>query len=375
VSHRQIKLRSLIEGAATAAVLADASGTVRLMSQVAVELFGYESPDQIVGRSIDTLIPARFREAHREHVAHYFAAAVSRPMGVGRDLTGLRRDGSEFAIEVSLSPVMLDDELLVAAWVHDVEDRRHLEADVRRYQAQLAHVARVAFASEMVAGIAHELSQPLAAITGYAEAIQMRLRHEPELAAELASITGPMTEQAVRAGQIVRSLRDFIKHHEPIPEPVHLGPIVDKAIGFLSNELRMAGVHVATDIPTDLPRVNAIAIQIAQVLDNLIRNALEALTDMPIDQRQMRIDSRLREECLEVRVQDSGPGLSPEAKAKAFETFYSTKSHGMGIGLAVCRTIIEAHDGTIQIGDSALGGGSVTFRLPAATQDIPKANI
>jgi len=366
VSDQQSQLRALIEGAATAAVVVDQHGVIRLMSRVAVELFGYEHPDQIVGRRLETLIPPRFREAHREYVAHYFAAAVNRPMGVGRDLTGLRRDGSEFAIEVSLSPIVLDEQLLVAAWVHDAQARRKLEAEVRQYQAQLAHVARVAFASEMVGGIAHELSQPLAAITGYAEAIQMRLAREPELAAEMATLTEPLTEQAVRAGQIVRSLRDFIKDQEPVTETVRLGLIVDRAVRFLDNELRMAGVRMSQNLPADLPPVRAVEIQIAQVLDNLIRNSLEALSAVPADQRRIAIEAAHQDGRVRVTVQDSGPGFSEEAEGQALETFYSTKPGGMGLGLAVCRTIVEAHEGQVRLGRGSLGGGSVSFTLPSA---------
>ncbi len=366
VPNGQTQLRDAIEGAATAAVVADNRGIIRLASQVAIELFGYTTPDPLIGQSIEILMPGRYRPGHRQHVTDYFGAAVSRPMGVGRNLTGLRKDGSEFAIEVSLSPLVLDDELVVAAWVRDIEDRRHLEADVRRYEAQLAHVARVAFATEMVAGIAHELSQPLAAITGYAEAIHLRLAREPQLAQEVNAMTQPMVEQAIRAGQIVRSLRDFTKRHDPIKLPVSVQAVVDRAVRFLENELRMSGVSLTTKIHPDTPNVMAIEIQIAQILDNLIRNAMEALAEQPVEQRQVELRVSQQGAEVEIEVHDSGPGFSPEAKDKAFETFYTTKPNGMGVGLAVCRTIIETHNGTIRLGRSELGGSVVCFRLPSA---------
>ena len=366
VPNSQTQLRDAIEGAATAAVVADEQGIIRLASQVAIELFGYTTFDQLIGQSIEMLIPGRYRSGHRQHMTNYFTAAASRPMGVGRDLTGLRKDGSEFAIEDSLSPLVLDDELVVAAWVRDIEDRRHLEADVSRYEAQLAHVARVAFATEMVAGIAHELSQPLAAITGYAEAIHLRLAREPHLAEEVATMTQPMIEQAVRAGQIVRSLRDFTKRQEPIMLPVSVHAVVDRAVRFLENELRMSGVSLTVVIHPDTPKVMAIEIQIAQILDNLIRNAMEALAEQPVEQRHVEVRVSHQGAEVEIEVHDSGHGFSPEAEEKAFETFFTTKLNGMGVGLAVCRSIIETHSGTIRLGRSELGGSVVSFRLPTA---------
>ena len=373
VSNLQGQFRSLIENAATGAVVVDSQSVIQLISRAGLEMFGYDSPQELIGQRVEVLIPERFRATHSSHVRSYFQAAISRAIGVGRPLTAIRRDGREFAVEICLSPIILDDQMLAVAWIQNVEARQKLQTQVRQYRDRLAHASRVAFAAEMVAGIAHELSQPLTAITMYAESIKLRLQTVGAGDAEIDEFTDNMVDQAIRAGEIVRGLRAFIDHHHTPSATTSIARIIDNAIHFMENELRCAGVEIDCDLLPNLPGVRVIEIQIAQVLANLIRNAMDALVDVPQDQRQLRITAEPCDTGVRVLVDDSGPGFSPQAKEKAFEAFYSTKQkgQGMGVGLAMCRTIVEAHRGQIAVGDSPLGGARISFSLPAAADQTP----
>jgi two-component system sensor kinase FixL len=359
--HTKTALENLIRNAATAAVVADDQGNIVLASEVALKLFGYRE-DELVGQPISVLMPEQFRPTHTEY-AGYFTSAVSRTLGKGRELTGLQKNGGIIELKVSLSPVILGDSLHVAAWIEDDTKRRSLEQELRVHHDRLAHMERLAFASEMVAGIAHELSQPLAASSHYAETIDILAKAEQPDGEAIRELTKPLIEQTLRAGQIVRNLRDFVSGRNPQPGLHCIDRIINKAIRFLQNEIELHSIQLRLEVEPELPQIHCVEIQIAQVLDNLIRNAIDELRAMPVTERSIEISAQMKDDAILVMVSDSGEGLSDDYEAQLFESFYTTKEQGMGVGLAICRTIIEQHGGTLQGINQAGGGACFSFTL------------
>ncbi|MBX2851229.1 MAG: PAS domain S-box protein [Phycisphaeraceae bacterium] len=362
----------LIESAATAALVADEQGDILLISDPALQLFGYER-SELIGQSVQKLIPIRFHSEHDYHLASHLRNPAGGAMDVGRAVTGLHKDGQEIAVEVSLSPVTLGDRLLVAAWIRDDERRREMERELRSYHERLAHMGRVAFASEMVAGIAHELSQPLTASVNYAEAIQIYAesgKTEPE---QLGELTQPLIEQVLRAGDIVRNLRDFVSGKNPKSCMVRIEDLIESAVRFLHNELNAASIRLEVQIEPGLPMIRCVEVQIAQVLDNLIRNAIDALSHLPIERRKVLLQATQIDGELRMTVTDWGDGVCDGASANLFDQFFTTKKVGMGIGLSICRSIVEQHGGEITQEKAEHGGAAFTFTLHGY-QDEGKVN-
>lgn len=362
------QLERLIDNAATGAVIVNSQDRIKHISRTAVEMFGYDSAEELIDRRVDMLIPEISRAHHRQHVGSYFDDADSPSMGVGRAVTGLGRDGREFAVEISLSPLPMGGQLQVIAWVQNLEAKQKLEAEVRRYRDQWAHASRISFASEMVAGIAHELSQPLAAIAMFSEAIKLELDKRVDADGQMHQMAEELIGEVVRAGQIVRSLRSFVEHRPTQVAAISVKDLIHRAVRFMENELHCHHVIYQCDVSDDLPRVQAAEIQIAQVLANLIRNALDAMLGNSESERRLIVTADHCAAGVEVSVEDNGPGFSAEVALRAFDSFYSTKScdQSMGMGLAMCRSIVESHGGKIGISQSSLGGARICFTLLTA---------
>lgn len=244
--------------------------------------------------------------------------------------------------------------------------RRAAEQRNREQLTQLAHFARVATMGEMASGLAHELNQPLCAIVNYTEACLTMLSArggDRDVRGHLARVA----EQAERAGEVIRRLRDFIRRRAPVKQPVDINHIVQETIRLARCDLAEARAHVSLSLLPDPPTVTADMIQIQQVLLNLLRNALDAMRDVPPHERQLRLETnRQGDRFIEVAVRDNGVGVPDGEDARLFEPFFSTKAQGMGMGLSISRSILEAHDGRIWFTRNADRGLTLRFTLPLA---------
>lgn len=368
--HKAKAFADLIEHAATAALIVDEQGQIVMLSEMATTIFGYDA-GELNGKPVEVLIPERHRAKHRGLFNTFYSHAITRLMGAGRQLNGLRKDGVEIAVEISLSPVMVNDQLYIAAWIRDDEARQALENELRLYHDRLAHMGRVAFVSEMVAGISHELSQPLAAIANFAEAIQMRINSGDAGPGEMKDLTRPLIDQTLRAGEIVRNLRDFITGREVSPKTCSVEHLVNQSVRFMENELLATKTQLDVEFAPDLPEVHCIEIQIAQVLDNVIRNAIQAIESLPIERRRIRLQIQSETDRVRVTISDWGDGLNEKTLERIMDTFFTTKPEGMGVGLAICRTIIERHGGTLHAENGPEGGASFSFTLAVNPKQYP----
>jgi PAS domain S-box-containing protein len=254
----------------------------------------------------------------------------------------------------------------------DITDRKRMEEAALQHQERLEQTSRLITMGEMASSLAHELNQPLSAIANYCMGSVNRLksgdyRQEDILAAmEKASI------QAERAGKIIRRTREFVKKSAPVRAPVALAEIVEEAIGFADIEARKAGAAIRVDIPADLPPVFADRIMIEQVVLNLVKNGIEAMHQTPADERVLALAARLDGSAVEVAVADRGCGLTDEQVERLFTPFFTTKAEGMGMGLNICRSIVEYHDGRLWVQANPGSGSVFRFTLPTHSP-LPRA--
>jgi two-component system sensor kinase FixL len=286
------------------------------------------------------------------------------------ELEAWRADGSKFPIEFSAGRFELRGVEHYTIVIRDITARRTAEARFRQHQAELAHVSRISLAGEMAAGLAHELSQPLTAITAYARGC---LRLLVGAISEPALLREGMTEvvqQAERAGDVLDRLREFVRGGDNRRTLTSIGPLIDAALSLTRVEAVQQEVEIEARIDPDLPAVVADRIQIEQVLVNLLRNALDAMETASTEGRSITIAARRKgNHAIEVSVADSGPGVADEVTDTIFEPFVTTKTKGMGMGLSISRSIIESHGGRLRTARSAGSGATFIFDLPTSAAE------
>ena len=365
--EREARLTSILQTVPEAIIVIDEHGMIESFSPAAEHLFGY-SAAEVKGRNVNMLMPSPYREQHDRYLAHYMTTGERRIIGIGRVVSGLRRDGSVFPMELSVGEVRLAGRRCFTGFVRDLTERQATEKRLQELQAELLHVSRVSAMGQMASTLAHELNQPLTAVINYAKAVK-RLLDRPDGADKAKETMDKATAQAARAGQIIRRLRNFIEKGQTERSVETINKVVEEASALALVGAKESGVHVRLDLHTDEQPVLIDKIQIQQVILNLIRNAIEAMADQP--RRELTV-ATLPEPgqaaLMRVSVRDTGPGLSDTVLAQLFQPFVTTKEKGMGLGLSICRSIIEAHGGRLWL-DQGEGGATFAFTVPVAGAD------
>jgi two-component system sensor kinase FixL len=357
-------LRSILATVPDAMVVIDEIGTILSFSAAAEKMFGYTEAE-VLGENVSMLMPSPDRERHDGYLANYRKTGERKIIGIGRVTNARRRDGNTFPIELSIGETKVDDQRLFTGFIHDITQRQHAEAQLKDLQAELAHVGRVSEMATLASSLAHELNQPLTAVTNYCQSI-LRLAqadadgHTRELIAEAAD---EAANEALRAGEIVRRLRDFFARGETERHIEELPRLITEANALALVGSRELGVEVQVALDAKAELVLADRVQIQQVLINLIRNALDAMYEA--DERLLTISTtRSADDLVTIAVQDTGTGISASVADHLFQPFVTSKQTGMGIGLSICRTIIEAHGGRIWFEGAPEGGTIFRFTLP-----------
>ncbi len=358
-------LHALIDTVPDAMIVIDTEGKILSFSKGAARMFGY-AEGEVFGENISMLMPSPDRERHDRYIARYLETGERRIIGIGRVTTARARDGSTFPIDLSVSELTVGGRKFFTGFIRDLTSNRETEQQMHSLQAELAHVSRISAMGTLATSIAHELNQPLTAITNYVETARDLLdRPTPENLGNIREALRETAAETVRAGQIVQRLRNFISRGEAIREFTSLARVVKEAsaLALINGDGR--DVDFDSVLDPDHDRVLVDGVQIQQVLVNLIRNALEAMHDSPI--KQLTITSQpYADDMVLVMVSDSGPGLDHHVAQRLFHPFISTKASGMGLGLSICQTIINAHDGQIWAKPSAMGGTDFCFTLIGA---------
>jgi two-component system, LuxR family, sensor kinase FixL len=361
-------LRAIIETAPDALITIDERGRIELFNPAAERLFGCTAAD-VVGRNVKVLMPSPYREEHDRYIARYLETGEKRIIGIGRAVIAQRMDGTTFPIELAVGEVRLPDRRLFAGFVRDISERHQAQRREHQLQSELAHVSRLSAMGEMASALAHELNQPLTAIMNYVQACR-RLATSPRGVSpdRLAELMDKAASQVSRAGQIIARLRQFMASGETERTVEDINKVVEEASHLALVGAAEKGIRFRLKLDPGPPPVLIDKIQIQQVVLNLMRNGIEALEEA--ERRELVVSTVTSGPGgVEVAVADTGPGLADEVAAQLFQPFVTTKPGGMGIGLSICRSIIDAHGGRIWAEPTPGGGATFRLILPLAPAD------
>lgn len=360
VQQREALLRSILDTVPDAMIVIDERGLIQSFSATAERLFGY-AESEILDRNVSLLMPSPDREAHDQYLARYLASGDRRIIGIGRAVTGQRKDGTTFPMELAVGEVALPELHLFTGFVRDLTERRDRERRLQEVQSELAHVSRLNELGHMTSALAHEVNQPLSAMSNYVAGAKRLLANGNIEAAQAA--LERIAAQSNRARDIVHRLREFVKKGETERRAESLPQVVEEALALamVGTEQR---IRFAMHFDPSAGSAWIDRVQVQQVLFNLIRNAIEAMAKSP--RREVSITTNASGQMIEIAVADTGPGLPEMVRSKLFQPFVTTKSNGMGVGLSICRTIIEAHGGELRAEDSEAGGTLFRLTVPRA---------
>ncbi len=366
------RFRIVFEASPNALIVVDGEGIIVLANAQVEAVFGYSRPE-LTGHSIERLVPGRYHGHHPGHRRGYFTDPEpgARAMGSGRDLFGRHKAGHEVPVEIGLSPFRTSDGLFVLASIADITDRKHAEQETLRHHVELAHLGRVASLSELSGSLAHELNQPLAAILSNAQAALRFMEHDPPAAAEVREILTDIVGQGRRAGDVIRRMRRMLKKGELAMELLDPASLTEEVLSLMKSDLVAKNVRVTTHYPGDPLRVYGDRIQLQQVLLNLLANACEAMAGSSRDRRTIIVDLSGADGRMSLCVKDQGHGLTPGTEEKIFDPFHTTKADGLGMGLAICRSILTAHGGKLSAENHPEGGAVFRVELPLHEAEPP----
>ena len=350
-------------------VIIDETGHILSFSAAAEKMFGY-SEVEVLGENVSMLMPSPDRERHDGYLRNYLTTGKRKIIGVGRVLTARHRDGFTFPIELSVGEAWSDRERIFTGFIRDLTERQQTELRLQDLQSELAHVGRVSEMGTLASSLAHELNQPLTAIANYCESGRDLLEAYPadETILMVREALHEAAQETIRAGQIVRRMRDFMSHGQTDRAVEPLSKLINEANALALVGSREHGIEVQVQFDPAADRVFVDRIQIQQVLVNLIRNAIDAMIDSDVRSLSIRTSGD-QPGLAKVTIEDTGAGISEQIVAQLFQPFVTTKQTGMGIGLSLCRTIVEAHGGQIWFESVPDGGTAFHFTLPEAGVD------
>jgi two-component system sensor kinase FixL len=360
----ELRLRSILDTVPDAIIVIDERGAIQSFSPAAERLFGYRA-DEVEGANVSSLMPSPYRETHDGYLGRYARTGERRIIGIGRVVVGLRKSGETFPMELAVGEFSLGGSRYFTGFVRDLTERQRTEKRVHDLQSELLHVSRLSAMGQMASTLAHELNQPLTAVSNYLQATR-RLLAAGTLD-RLDEIIEKAVAQAARAGQVIRRLRDFVARGETERRAENVNKVVEEATALALVGAKHYAVHVTLDFDDELPLVLIDKVQVQQVVLNLVRNAVEAMENASV--RELVVTTRALPALAEVIIADSGPGIAADIAERLFRPFVTTKQSGMGLGLSICREIIEAHGGQLTLERGTPRGATFRFTLPILDQE------
>ena len=340
--------RSVIESAVDGIVVIDARGRIEAFNPAAVRLFGY-AESEVLGRNVNMLMPSPYHDEHDGYLGRYLQTGEAKIIGIGREVTGRRADGSTFPLHLSVGEMLLDGDRKFTGILHDLSARVQMEAQLRE-QAALVRLG------EMAAVIAHEVRNPLAGIRGAVQVIGSRLPQESREAA----VVGEIVSRIDTLNGLIQDLLLFARPPQPKPSPIDVSPLIATTAGLLTSDPALSSIRI--DIQGSAPPIVADPELLKIVFLNLMVNGAHAMRG----QGGIRVSVESSEGFCHVAFIDGGPGIPADIRGKIFTPFFTTKARGTGLGLPTAKRLVEAHQGTIRIDCPPGGGTTVTVHLPLA---------
>ena len=372
LARREAHLRSILETVPDAMVVIDENGLIRDFSKTAERLFGWTTAETF-GRNVSMLMPAPYRAEHDGYLHRYYDTGERRIIGLGRVVVGERRDGSTFPMELSVGEMRIDGKRYFTGFVRDLTERQETETRMQELQSELVHVSRLTALGEMASALAHEINQPLSAIANYLTGSRMLLGQLDPPLDRIGDAVERAGDEALRAGEIIRRLREFVARGETGRALESLSKLIEEASALALVGAKHHGVRVAMNFDRSVDRVMVDKVQIQQVVLNLIRNAIDSMADATTRQLTIAVTRDPTGQAV-VAVSDSGAGISKAALDRLFQPFFTTKTDGMGVGLSISRTIIEAHGGHLRARNRDEGGAIFDFTLPTYNGEDERAD-
>src|SRR6516225_3936423 len=365
---RETHMKLILDTIPDAMIVIDERGIMQSFSAAAERLFGY-SAAEMVGKNVKVLMPTPYRDSHDDYLQRYKLTGERRIIGIGRVVVGERKDGSTFPLELSVGEMKAGQQRYFTGFIRDLTERQKTEARLQELQSELVHVSRLTAMGEMASALAHELNQPLSAIVNYMKGSRRLLENaSDQQSAMIREALDKAAEQSLRAGQIIRRLRDFVARGETERRVEDVKKPIEEASALALVGTKDQGVRVRFQFDPAVDFVLVDKVQIQQVVLNLVRNAVEAMEQS--ERRELTIGTaRDADGMAVIRVADSGSGIAPEIAGQLFQPFVTTKSHGLGVGLSISRTIVESHGGRITVAPNPQGGTIFRFTVRAVSQE------
>lgn len=377
---RDALLRAIIETSPDGLITIDEEGSILSFNPAAETMFGFDAAD-VIGKNVNYLMPSPYREAHDGYMTRYHETGERRIIGIGRQVLAQRKDGDVFPIDLAVGEIQLANCRRFAGFIRDASARHAAEQSVDELRNELLHVSRLSELGEMASALAHELNQPLTAIINYLEACRRLLERSEEagqrqtaLPDQVESLMKKTSDQAHRAGRIIQQLRKFIRKGETERLPAPINAVVREAAELAMVGSRQQAISVDFEMADDLPEIMIDRVQIQQVIINLVRNSIDALISETLfcemGRRALTVRTgRPDGGAVRIDIIDTGPGLPKEVEERLFQPFVTTKSGGIGIGLSICKTIVDAHGGKLWA--TANPGGGTIFHMSLPIDQEP----
>jgi PAS domain S-box-containing protein len=371
LKRSEARHRVVVETASDAVVSIDESGAIILANPATKRIFGY-NPEELIGKPLTILMPGAKRQLHEAGFKRYLETGTRQLNWQGTEMTAQRANGEEFPVEVSFGEMTVDQRKIFTGFIRDISEKKRSEEELRNTQAELARMMRVMTIGQLTASIAHEVSQPLSGIIMNASTCLRMLKSDPPSIDGALETVQRTIRDGNRASEVITRLRTLFSKKQLEIEPLDLNEAAREVIALLSGELERNKVILKQEFSDRLPTVHGDRVQLQQVILNLLRNASDAMISIEDRPRQMVLRTELEGEHVRFLVQDSGVGFTPEVAGQMFESFYTTKSDGMGVGLSVSRSIIEANHGRLWATANDGPGATFAFSIPCEQRPRPQ---
>jgi two-component system sensor kinase FixL len=356
---------ALMDAAVDAIILIDEQGTILSFNRAAQKMFGYPA-DLIHGKNVSMLMPEPDRSKHDDYLGRYLETGKAGIIGRGREVSGRRRSGLLFPMQLSVGEVKTaaEDRQFVGI-IRDLSEQKAIEEQVHQLEEQLVHADRLIILGELTAGIAHEINQPLTAIAAYADAgrhlVERSGKASPQ---DIHGICERIGQQSRRAAEVVQRLRKLVRTGTISKASHNLNQIIRNTLLLFEYELNKSGIELDFRPEEELQNLYVDEIQIQQILVNLVKNSLDAINGAGQSDGLIEIQVTIVGKEVAVMVRDNGPGVRPELRPQLFDSFFTTKPKGVGLGLSICKNIAAAHGGSLGFSSPAEGGSRFTLKLP-----------